>query len=422
MRRTDDTMVIVGAGMAGGNAAVALREEGFGGRVLLLGDEPVPPYGRPPLSKTYLKGEEDLSGWLVRPADWYGAHDVELRAGPGVAGIDTAARRVALVSGESFAYSALLLATGARNRRLAVPGADLPGVHQLRTVAECDAIRRAAGPGRHAVVVGMGFIGSEVAASLRALGLRVTVIFPGRVPLERVVGPEVGEALATIHRERGVELLAGDEAVAFEGGDALEAVVTRRAGRLPCDLAVIGVGVVPEVRLADGAGVPTDNGILVDERCRTSVPDVYAAGDVANHRHPLFGRLRVEHYNNAEKQGRYVARSMLGTTTPYDYVHSFWSDQYDHTIEYVGHASRWDRFVMRGSLEERRLVGFYLAGGVLQAAVGLDRGGDPELEPDSELAACAALIGQRATPSPDALADDRVELQSLGQGVSRGAG
>jgi 3-phenylpropionate/trans-cinnamate dioxygenase ferredoxin reductase subunit len=263
MWRTDDTMVIVGAGLAGGNAAVTLREAGFGGRVVLLGHEEGAPFGRPPLSKTYLRGEEDLSGWLVRPQDWYEAHDVDFRMGPGVAGIDTAARRVSLSSGESFDYRALLVATGARNRRLAVPGADLAGVHQLRTAAESDAIREAALPGRHAVVVGMGFIGSEVAASLRMLGLRVTVILPGRVPLESAVGPQVGEALASIHRERGVNVLSEDQAVAFEGRDVLEAVVTRKAGRLPCDLAVIGIGVEPEVRLAESAGVAVDNGIQV---------------------------------------------------------------------------------------------------------------------------------------------------------------
>ena len=406
-------MVIVGAGMAGGNAAVALREEGFGGRVLLCGEEPNPPFGRPPLSKTYLRGEEDLSGWLVRPPEWYQEHDVELRTDTAVSGIDTTARRVSLASGESVGYRALLLATGARNRHLAIPGADLPGVHQLRTVAECEGIRRAALPGRHAIVVGMGFIGSEVAASLRTMGLRVTVVLPGRVPLESAVGPEVGEALASIHVERGVQVLTEDQAVAFEGRDTLEAVITRKGERLTCDLAVLGIGVEPQVRLAETAGVPVDNGILVDGRCQTGVPDIYAAGDVANHEHPLFGRIRVEHYNNAEKQGRHAARSMLGSDAPYGYVHSFWSDQYDHTLEYVGHAARWERFVVRGSIRERRFLGFYLAGRTLRAAVGLDRGGDPELEPDSELAACVALIAEGATPSPDALADEEVDLRSL---------
>jgi 3-phenylpropionate/trans-cinnamate dioxygenase ferredoxin reductase component len=417
MRRVDETMVIVGGGMTGGNAAVALREQGFDGRVLLLGDEPGVPFGRPPLSKTYLRGEEDLSSWIVRPANWYQAHDVELRTGPRVAGVDVAAKRVSLASGETFDYRALLIATGGRNRHLAIPGADLPGVYALRTLAQCEALRRAAKPGRHAIVIGMGFIGSEVAASLRMMGLRVTVVFPGQVPLLHAVGPEVGKALASIHRDQGVELLTDEEVVAFEGEGALEAVVTRKAGRLPCDLAVTGVGIVPEVGLAETAGLQIDNGILVDERCRTSVPGVYAAGDVAHIEHPLFGRVRVEHYNNAEKQGRYVAKSMLGTTDPYDYVYSFWSDQFDHKIEYAGYVRRWDRFVTRGSVEDRRFLGFYLAGGVLRAAVGLDRGGDPESEPDSEMAACVALIAERASPPSDALADERVELRSLAASV-----
>jgi 3-phenylpropionate/trans-cinnamate dioxygenase ferredoxin reductase subunit len=409
----DETMVIVGAGMTGGNAAVTLREEGFDGRILLLGDEPGVPFGRPPLSKTYLRGEEGLGSWIVRPPDWYRAHDVELRTGPRVASVDVRAKRVSLASGETFDCRALLIATGGRNRRLTIPGVDLPGVYALRTLAECEALRRAAKPGRHAVVVGMGFIGSEVAASLRMMGLRVTVVFPGKVPLVHAVGSEVGEALASIHREQGVELLTEEEVVAFEGGDALEAVVTMKAGRLPCDLAVTGVGILPDVQLAESAGLQIDNGILVDERCRTSVPGVYAAGDVAHFQHPLFGRVRVEHYNNAEKQGRYAAKSMLGTTDPYDYVYSFWSDQYHHKIEYIGYVRRWDRFVIRGSVQERRFLGFYLEGGTLRAAVGLDRGGDPESEPDSEMAACAALIAERASPSPDALADERVGLRSL---------
>jgi 3-phenylpropionate/trans-cinnamate dioxygenase ferredoxin reductase component len=180
---------------------------------------------------------------------------------------------------------------------------------------------------------------------------------------------------------------------------------------------VTGVGILPEVGLAESAGLQIDNGILVDERCRTSVPGVYAAGDVAHLQHPLFGRIRVEHYNNAEKQGRYVAKSMLGTTDPYDYVYSFWSDQFHHKIEYVGYVRRWDQFVIRGSVQEGRFLGFYLAGGTLRAAVGLDRGGDPESEPDSEMAACAALVAERASPSPQALADERVELRSLAASV-----
>jgi 3-phenylpropionate/trans-cinnamate dioxygenase ferredoxin reductase subunit len=267
--------------------------------------------------------------------------------------------------------------------------------------------------GGHAVVVGMGFIGCEVAASLRQMGLRVTAVLGGRVPLGAVLGEALGAVMAGIHEEHGVEILRQDRVVGFEGEERLEAAVTAAGGRLECDMAVVGVGIEPDVEVLAGTQVALDNGILVDELCRTNIPDLYAAGDVANHLHPIFGRVRVEHYNNAEKHGTAAARSMLGHTEAYAYIHSFWSDQYEHKLEYVGHASRWDQFVVRGSLDERRLVGFYLQGGTLRAAVGLDRGGDPELEPQSELAACASLVARRATLPPDTLADEGVELQSL---------
>ncbi|HWX74271.1 MAG TPA: FAD-dependent oxidoreductase [Solirubrobacteraceae bacterium] len=405
--------MIVGGGLAGGNAAVALREEGFDGRVVIIGRESEVPFGRPPLSKTYLRSEEDLEGWYVKPADWYDGHDVERRTEAGVVSIDAGARTVALDSGEELGYGKLLLATGGRNRRLDVPGAELAGVHQLRTVADCDAIKREAAPGRSATIVGMGFIGCELAASLTQLGVRVTAVLTGGQPLERVLGEQVGAAIGAIHRERGVELLAGESVAGFQGGERVEAAVTATGRRVACDFAVVGIGIEPAVPEFAGAAVAQSNGILVDELCRASLPDVFAAGDVANHLHPVFGRVRVEHYNNAEKQGRAAGRSMAGAGRPYDYIHSFWSDQYEHKLEYVGHAPRWDEFVLRGSVEERRVVGFYLLDGQLLAAVGLDRGGDPELEADSEMAACARLVGERARPAPERLADDGVDLWSL---------
>jgi 3-phenylpropionate/trans-cinnamate dioxygenase ferredoxin reductase subunit len=405
--------VIVGGGLAAGNAAVTLREEGFAGRLALISREPGIPFGRPPLSKTYLRSEEELSGWYVRPADWYEEHDVERLAGHSVVAVDAARHTVALDSGAELAYQKLLIATGGRNRRLRVPGAELPGIHYLRTVAECDAIKREAVAGRHAVIVGMGFIGCEVAASLTQLGVQVTAVFPGPSPLERVLGAEVGAIFADIHRMNGVELFADDQIVAFEGTDRLQAAVTAGGKRIACDFAVAGIGIEPELPAFVGSSVELSNGVLVDERCRASAPDIYAAGDVANHLHPLFGRVRVEHYNNAERQGRAAASSMLGSTDPYDYIHTFWSDQYEHKLEYVGHATTWDEFVVRGSVEERKLVGFYLRDGLLQAAVGFDRGGDPELDLDGEMAACSRLVGQQARPDPGRLADERVDLWSL---------
>lgn len=405
-------MVIVGGGICGGNAAVGLREEGFTGRVVLVCPEPGVPFGRPPLSKTYLRSEEDLEGWYVKPGGWYEEHSVELVRST-AAQVDADARTVSLESGEALGFQKLLIATGGVNRRLDIPGAELAGVHQLRTVAECDAIKREASGGRRAVVVGMGFIGCEVAASLTQLGVEVTAIFGGKVPLERVVGPEVGGAFAAIHEENGVELLSGETALRFEGDERGEAVVTASGRRLECDFVVVGIGIEPHVPPFAGRSIEQSNGVLVDELCRTSAPDIYAAGDLANILHPRFGRVRVEHYNNAEKQGRAAARSMLGATDAYDYIYTFWSDQYEHKLEYVGFATKWEQFVVRGSLGDRGLIGFYLVDGMVAAALGLDRGGDPELDEGSEMAASARLVGLKAEVDPGMLADERVDLWSL---------
>lgn len=407
------TAVIVGAGMAGGNAAVTLREEGWRGRILLLGAEPGIPFGRPPLSKTYLRGEESLDAWYVKPAEWYGDHDIEFRTGVTIQGVDTALKQLHLASGETVAYDKLILCTGGKNRRLDAPGATLPGVYQLRTLAECDAIRRAAQPGARAVIVGMGFIGAEVAASLRQMGLEVAVVLPGKTPLARVLGDEVAETLAAIHREHGVRLVTEDRVASIEGSGQAERVLTAQGVTLECDLVVGGVGIAPDVEALAGSGIALDNGVLVNERCQTSAPDVFAAGDVANIQHPIFGRVRVEHYNNAERQGRAVARSVLGDPQPYDYIYSFWSDQFEHNLEYVGYTSRWDRIVVRGGYESRKFLAFYLTQDAVRAVFGLNRGGDPEIEADSELRACQELIRARTSVTDANLADERVPLRSL---------
>src|SRR5437588_2955238 len=398
--------------MSGGVAAKTFRQEGYDGPLILIGHEPTPPFGRPPLSKTYLRGEETLSGWLVNPEDWYEDNHVE-RVAATATHVDVQAQEVELDSGKPVSYGKLLIATGGENRRLDVPGAELAGILQLRTVADCDAIKQAAHPGGRALVVGMGFIGSEVAASLTQLGMRVSAILPGRAPLESVLGPEMGELMAGIHREAGVELVTGDEVVRFEGARQIEQAVTRNGRRLECDLAVVAVGIRPSVAFLEGSGVALDNGVSVDPSCRTNVPGIFAAGDLANHMHPLFGRIRVEHYNNAEKQGAAAARSVLGSAASFAYVHTFWSDQYEHKLEYVGHARTWDRFVVRGSAMDRKLVGFYLADGVLRAAVGVNRGGDPELDEHDEMAAAGRLIAKQARPDPAALADEGGDLSRL---------
>jgi 3-phenylpropionate/trans-cinnamate dioxygenase ferredoxin reductase component len=405
-------MVIVGGGKAGGTAAATIRQEGFKGRLVIIGKEPGIPFGRPPLSKTYLRSEEDLADWYVRSPDWYEAHDVGLVSGS-VVGVDPAAHTLVFDDGREMSYQKVLIATGGGNRRLAAPGAELPGIYYLRTVAECDAIKREAMAGRSAVVVGMGFIGCEVAAALTQLGVHVTCLFPGRNPLERVLGEQIGELIGAIHRSHGVRMLAGAKVAAFDGAGRVNAVVTADGDRVPCDFAVVGVGIDPDVSAVAGSSVVQENGILVDELCRTSSTDIYAAGDVANHLHPVFGRIRVEHYNSAEHHGAAAGRSMLGSATPFDYIHNFWSDQYEHILQYVGHATTWDDFVVRGSLQDGKLVGVYLAAGVVRAAVGFDRGGDPEWEHKSEMAACARLVARRASPRRGVLADETADLWSL---------
>jgi 3-phenylpropionate/trans-cinnamate dioxygenase ferredoxin reductase subunit len=418
----DQTAVIAGTGLAGGNAAVTLREEGWRGPIVMLGDEPGIPFGRPPLSKTYLRGEEGLGGWLVKPAEWYGDNRVELRTGVTIQAVDTRLKKVILEGKESVEYDKLLICTGGRNRKFQVPGAETPGVYQLRTVAECEAIRRAAHPGDRALIVGMGFIGAEVAASLRQLGLEVTAVLSGTAPLAAVLGNEVADVMARIHRSHGVQLVAEDQVVGFEGPEHLTRAVTAKGARIDCDLAVVAIGIEPAIDAFRGSEIALDNGILVDEGCRTSAPDVYAAGDVANHLHPVFGRVRVEHYNNAEKQGRAAARAMLGDQRPYDDIHTFWSDQYEDKLEYVGDGRTWDQIVIRGSLVNAQFLAFYLSRGIMKAACGLNRGGDPELDADGELRACHGLIRAQVTLSEATLADEKVDLRSLAVARSESIG
>jgi len=410
-------MVVVGAGQAGGTAVVTLREEGFTGRVILVGREPHPPYGRPPLSKGYLSGAEEP--WWVRPDEWYAENQVERLTAEAVA-LDPSQHRLQLADGQSLSYDRLLIATGGRNRPLELPGAGLAGVHALRTVDEADRLRQAARRGDRAIVIGMGFMGCELSAALVRAGVQVTAVFGQAQPLERVLGPEVGAAVARIHGRQGVRLSAQDSLQSIGGRGRVESVVTRALGEVACEMVVSAIGIEPDLSALTGSGIEVENGILVDARCRTSSADVFAAGDVANHLHPLFGRLRVEHFNNAEKQARCAALNMLGRDQVYDYLHTFWSDQYEHKLEYVGYAESWDRFVVRGDLEEPRFIGFYLKQGRLLAAVGLDRGGDPEMDPEEEMAVCAALVSAGATPEPEQLADQTVDLRSLLPGSSGG--
>jgi 3-phenylpropionate/trans-cinnamate dioxygenase ferredoxin reductase subunit len=380
---TRETVVIVGASLAGGTAAFAARASGFEGRLLLIGAEPHLPYGRPPLSKTYLRGEGGFEDWIVKPEAEYGSHGVETILSSTVTLVDPHRHRVLVEGGEDIEYTRLVLATGGRNRTLPIPGHDLPGVLSLRTVEDADRIRETARRSRRAVVAGLGFIGSEVASSLRTMGLEVIAVGSESLPLQRVFGAEFGRVLATMHRDHGTELVLGEQVTAFEGSGRVERVRTQSGRILECDFVVTGFGIQPNVELLERAGAEVDNGVLVDEYCRTSLPDIFAAGDVANRYHPLFGqRLRLEHWNNADRQGRIAGRNVAGREDVYADIPSFWSDEYQDQIEYVGHHTVFDQLVIRGDTSRREFYAYYLFEGLVRAVGAMGHGDEivPELE------------------------------------------
>lgn len=357
----EDTFVIVGAGLAGADAAATLREEGFEGRLVIVGAEPERPYERPPLSKDYLRGEADARPY-VHDESFYAEHSIELRTSTEATAIDPAAREVELDGGERLGYDRLLLATGADPRALDVPGAGLEGVQLLRTLADSEAIAARIGSGDASVVViGGGWIGSEVAASARQKGNEVTIVERAAVPLERVLGAEVGAVYRDIHTDQGVRFLSDTGVAAIEGDGRVEGVRTSAGELLEAGLVVVGVGVEPRVGLATAAGIETANGILVGADLQTSAPGVFAAGDVANAEHPFYERrIRVEHWANARAQGPAAARSMLGREVSFDEIPYFFSDQYDVGMEYRGYATSWDEVVYRGDVTAREFIAFWL--------------------------------------------------------------
>lgn len=401
-----ERIVVVGASLAGGRAAEALRQEGYDRRIFLVGEEPERPYERPPLSKDVLRGGAPSEKVFLRAREYYVENDIELRLATSAVSVSLGAREVALSTGERLGYDRLLIATGATPRRLTTPGANLSGVFYLRTLADAEAIRAALSEAARVVVVGAGFIGAEVAASARMLGLAVTVLEVLPVPLQRVLGDRVGEIYGAIHRNHGVDLRLGEGIAAFRGDRRVDAVVTTSGAEIPCDLAVVGVGVRPAVDWLQGSGLALDNGVVVNEFCETSASGVYAAGDVANWWHPGLGeRLRVEHYENAQNQGMSAAKSMLGQREAFAPVPYFWSDQYDLTLQYVGHASGQDDVILRGDPASQRFLAFYLRAGRLRAALGVNRLRD--------VRAAQRLIRDGITPTPEQLADDGVDLRKL---------
>jgi len=358
---SEQTFVIVGASLAGAKAAEELRTRGFGGRVMLIGAEPERPYERPPLTKTYLRGESERAKTHVHDEGFYAEQDIELLTDTAVTALDTGGARVTLSDGREVPFDRLLLATGAEPRRIAIAGAELDGVHYLRTLADCDALRERLATGGHAVVVGAGWIGSEFAASASQRGLQVTIVDPLALPNERIFGPEVGAFYRDVHRDHGIELALGEGVEAFEGDGAVARVRTDAGRVIECDFVVVGIGVTPRIELAEQAGLELDNGILVDETLQTSVPGVFAAGDVANAWNPFYGeRIRVEHWSNALNQGPAAARAMLGEPVSYDRIPYFFSDQYDVGMEYSGHAPRWDQVVFRGDPADGEFIAFWL--------------------------------------------------------------
>ncbi|MET9585161.1 FAD/NAD(P)-binding oxidoreductase [Streptomyces sp. NPDC006539] len=412
------TFVIVGGGLAGAKAAETLRSEGFSGRVILVGDERDHPYERPPLSKGYLAGKEARESVFVHEPAWYAGADVELHLGQPVTAIDRGARSVELGDGTVIHYDKLLLATGAEPRRLDIPGTDLAGVHHLRRLAHADRLKNVLSAlGRdngHLVIAGAGWIGLEVAAAARGYGAEVTVVEPEATPLLRVIGPELGQIFTELHSDHGVRFHFGTRLTEIIGQDGMVlAARTDDGEEHPAHDVLAAIGAAPRAALAEAAGLAIaargdGGGIAVDTSLRTSDPDIYAAGDVANMPHPLFGtRLRVEHWANALNSGPAAARAMLGRDVGYDRVPYFFSDQYDLGLEYSGWAppGSYDQVVIRGDAGKREFIAFWLKDRRVLAGMNVNVWDVTETVQE--------LIRTGRHIDPDALADPSVPLESL---------
>jgi len=368
--------VIAGAGLAGAKAAETLRAEGFDGPVVLIGDEEERPYERPPLSKDYLVGKAERETIYVHPENWYADNKVELRLGSPVTAIDRAARQVALADGSSVGYAKLLLATGSSPRLLTVPGADADGVLYLRRAADSDQIKTVLASASRIAVIGAGWIGLEATAAARMAGVEVTICETAGLPLLRVLGPEVAPVFADLHRAHGVDLRFGVqvEEITTAGG-RVSGVRLADGGHIEADAVIVGVGIVPNVQLAETAGLEVSNGIVVDAALRSSDPDIFAAGDVASAYHPVLGRhIRVEHWANALNQPQAAARAMLGQDVSYDRVPYFYTDQYDLGMEYAGYVEPggYDQVVFRGDKNRREFVACWLSGGRVLAGMNVN--------------------------------------------------
>ncbi|HEY3096171.1 MAG TPA: FAD-dependent oxidoreductase [Acidimicrobiia bacterium] len=406
--RGPSPVVVVGAGLAGALAVETLRDEGFHGGIVLVGDEPVRPYERPPLSKDVLQGTKSAREVFVHDEHWYDAHDVDLRTRTAARALDVDGRTVELDDGSKLRYDRLLLATGSSARPLRVPGGDLAGVHVLRTLADAQRLDVALQSASHVVVVGAGWIGTEVAASARSLGRDVTLVGRGTHPLERVIGPELGAFYGNLHRDHGVRLLMDADVDSLRGAHHVEEVRTTDGRVLPADLVVAGVGATPRVELAKAGGLSVRDGITTDQCLHTSGNWIYAAGDVAAAWHPLFRRrVRVEHWANARHQGRLAARNMLGAGLSHERVPYFYSDQFDVGMEYSGYAPEWDEVVFRGDPAEKEFVAFWLHEGRVVAGMSINVW--DLAEPIQELVRSGRVV------DPVRLTDTHVALGDMGR-------
>jgi len=367
--------VIVGASLAGAKAAETLREEGFDGPIVLIGEENDRPYERPPLSKGYLLGNDERESIFVHPEGWYAENHVELRLGATATSIDRPGRSVGLTGGGSVPYDKLLITTGASPRHLNLPGGDLDGVLYLRSVQDSERLADALKGGGSVVIAGAGWIGLETAAAARHYGCEVTVVEPERGALLRSVGPELGEVFADLHRSHGVTFRFGEGLSEITGSGRAAAAVTSTGTELPADVVIIGIGAVPNAAIAAEAGLEVDNGILTDEALRSSDPDIFAAGDVAKSFNPLLGRrIRVEHWGNALTGGPAAARSMMGKDVSFDLVPYFYSDQYDLGMEAAGlpEPGSYDEIVYRGDKESLEFIAFWLSDGAVVAGMNVN--------------------------------------------------
>lgn len=398
--------IIVGAGQAGGELATLLRQQGHTGKITLIGDEPYVPYRRPPLSKTFLSGEIGIDALLLKPKAVYEKHDIECLTEVTVSSIDRAAHTVTLSDGRSLHYDKLALTTGGRPRKLSLAGADKPNVHYVRTIQDILKLKEDFAAGRRLVIIGGGYIGLEAASVGIKLGLQVTVIEALPRVLARVTAPEISAFYERVHREHGVNLLTGVGVEAVEGAERVDTVVLADGTRVPADIVIVGVGLIPNTELAEAAGLEVSNGIVVDAHARTNDPDIVSAGDCTNHVNGFLGRqLRLESVPNAIEMARIAAATLTGKLVTYNAVPWFWSDQYDLKLQMVGLSQGYDQIVVRGDMAGNTFSAFYLKDGVIIAADAINR--------PQEFMVSKKLVGERRVVDPAILIDESVPLKNL---------